>query len=113
MCLYLTVGDGLLGKVIVEDDSVLPVVAEVLSDRGSGVRREELKGHQQREQRKKMFTWYVQRGVRPTLMVNENWPDVNCHNSANETSKRQTLAYVYKFRVGSLSLKRYRNQTDY
>lgn len=41
---YLTVGDRLLGKVVVEDDGVLAVVAEVLSDRGTGVGREELPG---------------------------------------------------------------------
>lgn len=39
---YLTVGNGLLGQVIVEDHGVLAVVAEVLSDRRTGVGRKEL-----------------------------------------------------------------------
>lgn len=40
--MYLTVSDSLLGQVIVEDHGVLAVIAEVLSDRGAGVRRKEL-----------------------------------------------------------------------
>jgi hypothetical protein len=41
---HLTVGDGLLGEIIVEDHNVLAVVPEPLSHGGSGVRSEELKG---------------------------------------------------------------------
>merc|ERR1719215_1646799 len=39
---HLTVGDGLLGKIIVEDHSVLSTVTEVFSHSSSGVRSEEL-----------------------------------------------------------------------
>lgn len=39
---HLTVGHGLLGQVVVEDDGVLAVVAEVLSDGRSRVGRKEL-----------------------------------------------------------------------
>jgi len=41
---HLTVGDGLLGEIVVEDDGVLSVVPEPLSHGGSGVRGKELKG---------------------------------------------------------------------
>ena len=39
---HLAVGDGLLGEIVVEDDGVLAVVAEVLADGAAGVRGEEL-----------------------------------------------------------------------
>ena len=39
---HLAVGHSLLGQVIVEDNGVLAVVTEVLSNRGAGVGREEL-----------------------------------------------------------------------
>ncbi len=39
---HLTVGHGLLGEVIINDQRVLAAVAEVLSHRGRGVRRQEL-----------------------------------------------------------------------
>ena len=39
---HLTVGDGLLGKIVVDDEGVLGVVTEVLANGASGVRSQEL-----------------------------------------------------------------------
>ncbi len=41
---HLSVGDGLLGKIVVDDEGVLAVVTEVLTDGASGVGSQELKG---------------------------------------------------------------------
>ena len=41
---HLTVGDGLLGKIVVEDHGVLAVVTEVLAHGGTGVGGQELEG---------------------------------------------------------------------
>jgi len=41
---HLTVGDSLLGEIVVDDEGVLAVVTEVLSHGGTGVGGEELKG---------------------------------------------------------------------
>jgi len=41
---HLTVGDSLLGKIVEDDEGVLSVVSEPLSDRSSGERSEVLKG---------------------------------------------------------------------
>jgi hypothetical protein len=41
---HLAVGDGLLGEIVVEDDSVLAVVTEVLAHGGAGVGGKELEG---------------------------------------------------------------------
>ena len=40
---HLSVGDGLLGEIVIDDESVLAVVTEVLADSAGGVRSEELK----------------------------------------------------------------------
>ena len=40
---HLTVGDGLFGKIVIDDESVLGVVTEVLSNGASGVGSQELK----------------------------------------------------------------------
>lgn len=42
--LYLTVSDGLLGQIVVDDQGVLAVVAEELSHGAAGVRRQVLQG---------------------------------------------------------------------
>src|SRR5690349_600716 len=39
---HLAIGDGLLGKIVVDDDRVHAVVAEIFAHRASGVGREEL-----------------------------------------------------------------------
>ena len=41
---HLTVGDGLLGKIVIDDKSVLGVVTEVLANSAAGVRGQELEG---------------------------------------------------------------------
>ena len=41
---HLTVGDGLLGQIVVDDESVLGVVTEVLADGATGVGSQELEG---------------------------------------------------------------------
>ena len=40
---HLSVGDGLLGEIVVDDQGVLPVVSEVLTDGAARVRSQELK----------------------------------------------------------------------
>jgi hypothetical protein len=40
----LAVGDGMLGEVVVDEERVLAVVAEVLAHRAAGVGRDELQG---------------------------------------------------------------------
>ena len=41
---HLSVGDGLLGKIVVNDEAVLAVVSEVLTTGAAGVGGQELKG---------------------------------------------------------------------
>lgn len=41
---HLSVGDGLLGEIVVDDEAVLAVVSEELTDSASGVRGQELEG---------------------------------------------------------------------
>ena len=57
---YLTIGHGLLGEVIVKDHRVLAVVAEVLSDGGTRVRRKELA-------RKKKHLYVLNKGNEPKM----------------------------------------------
>ena len=40
---HLSVSDGLLGQIVVDDETVLSVISEELSDSASGVRSQELK----------------------------------------------------------------------
>ena len=41
---HLSVGDGLLGKIVVDDEAVLGIVSEVLTDSAAGVGSQELEG---------------------------------------------------------------------
>jgi hypothetical protein len=40
---HLSVSDGLLGKIVIDDESVLSIVSEVFSDSATRVRSQELK----------------------------------------------------------------------
>ena len=41
---HLSVGDGLLGEIVVDDEAVLAVVSEVLTNSAAGVGSQELEG---------------------------------------------------------------------